>query len=238
MVREFEGKTEKEAIARAMEELKLSSDQFEIEVLTGEDGKKFGFFKKAGVRIRVHPIAGHEPTAIPQSRTHTEQQKVVMRDVSQALSQGVAFLEHLITLMGYQCQVSLMQREDGKAVFDISSDDSAIIIGKQGKNLDALQVLLNVYLSTVDTSQEESSHVRVIVDSQNYRQRREDAIIRSALKSAEQVVKSKSSRLLEPMSPFERRLVHTALGNLNDIITQSEGEGTGRQIRIIYKGSR
>ncbi len=231
MLKEFEGKSEKEAISKAMEALNLSSDEFEVEILP-DDSKKFGFFKKNGVRIRVHVNDDVARTAAARpAHINTEYDENL-------INQGVEFVEKIISLMGYSGSVSVEQREDGKLVFNIDSDDSAILIGKQGKNLDALHLILNVYLSSICPENLESALPRVIVDSQDYRHRREEAIVRNALKNADQVVRSKSSRLLDPMPAFERRLVHTALSERHDIITQSEGEGNARQVRIIYKGSR
>lgn len=230
MLKEFEGKNEKEAISKAMESLNLNSDEFEVEILP-DNGKKFGFFKKNNVRIRVH-VNGEEPY-----ESCRKNREPVSYD-NEVMDKGIEFIEHVIKLMGYSGTVRLEQREDGKIAFNIDSNDSAILIGKQGKNLDALQLILNVYLSNLSSEDEENVLPHVILDSQGYRHRREEAIVRNALKSAEQVVRSKSSRLLEPMPPFERRLIHTALSERHDIITQSEGEGSARQVRIIYKGSR
>ncbi len=232
MLKEFEGKSEKEAISRAMEALNLNSDEFEVEILPDES-KKFGFFKKNGVRIRVH--VNNE---MAHSASIPHNQAMAGEYDEDLINQGVQFIEKIISLMGYRARVNVEQREDGKLVFNIDSDDSAILIGKQGKNLDALHLILNVYLSSICPEDLEASLPRVIVDSQDYRHRREEAIVRNALKNADQVVRSKSSRLLDPMPAFERRLVHTALSERHDIITQSEGEGNARQVRIIYKGSR
>ena len=79
------------------------------------------------------------------------------------------------------------------------------------------------------------SDKRVIVDAENYRKRREDSIVRLAEKTANQVRKRKSSDLMEPMNPFERRLVHTTLTKMTDIDTISEGDGLYKQVRIIYR---
>ena len=76
---------------------------------------------------------------------------------------------------------------------------------------------------------------RVVLDSENYRSRREEALIRLAEKVGDQVKRTRKSRLLEPMNPFERRLIHTALANIEDIETKSEGEGLYKQVRVIYK---
>ena len=109
------------------------------------------------------------------------------------------------------------------------SDDSSIIIGRKGKNLDAIQLITNVYAGNLDPD------IKVVIDSENYRMRHEEQIIRNAYRIAEQVKRSGKSRLLDPMNPFERRLVHTALNDFDGVETKSEGEGLYKQVRIIPK---
>ena len=133
--------------------------------------------------------------------------------------------------MGYPGKAEVAFREEKKLGLTIISDHSGILIGKKGKNLDAIQLILNVFAGQLESSK------RVIVDAENYRNRHEENIIRQATRTADQVMKSKRSRLLEPMNPFERRLVHTSLNDIVDVETKSEGEGLYRQVRIIYKGS-
>jgi spoIIIJ-associated protein len=91
-------------------------------------------------------------------------------------------------------------------------------------------VLVNVFASKIGFPN------RVVVDAENYRSRREENLVRMARKSAEQVRRNHDSRLLEPMNPFERRIIHTTLNDMDDIITKSEGEGLFKQVRIIYRG--
>ena len=99
-------------------------------------------------------------------------------------------------------------------------------VGRKGKNLDAIQLLANVYGGQINPD------VKVVVDSENYRMRHEEQLIRNAFKTAEQVRRSGRSRLLDPMNPYERRLVHTALTDFGGVSTKSEGEGLYKQIRI------
>ena len=220
MIKEFEGKTEKEAIARAVEELGLQQDEFDVEVLETVSN---GFFKRGSVRIRVHVEDVLAP-AVPQTFNNDLEKETA------------DFVTNIIEKMGYPGSVSINFRDERKLGLDIKSEHSAILIGKKGKNMDAIQLLANVYLGKLTPSDEKPA--RVIIDSENYRRRREDSIIRMARKTAEQVCRTKNSKLLEPMNPFERRLIHTALNEMTDVITKSEGEGLYKQVRIIYKGSR
>ncbi len=213
MIKEFEGKTEKEAIDNAVRALNINAEEFDVEIV--ETGKK-SLFKKSTVKIRVHIEDDLEEEAVPQSEFEEK---------------AVEFLENLIEKMGFPGKAEVLFREENKLGLTIVSEYSGILIGKKGKNLDAIQLLLNVYTGRLDNS------VRVIVDAENYRNRHEENIIRQASRIAEQVKKTKRSKLLEPMNPFERRLVHTALNDDKDVETKSEGEGLYRQVRILYKGS-
>lgn len=201
MIREFEGKNEQEAIAKAMEELQIELDEFDIEVV---EGSKRGLFKKGNVKIRVR----------------------LEDDKSDLEDEIVTFVATLLEKMGYPSEVRVNHRDNVKINVEIISDDSAIIIGRKGKNLDALQLLANVF------SGQQKLGIKVVVDSENYRLRHEENLVRLAFRSAEQVMRSGRSRLLEPMNPFERRLIHTALNTMEGVTTKSEGEGLYKQVRI------
>ena len=133
--------------------------------------------------------------------------------------------------MGYEVKVDVMFREEKKIGIKLESSSSSILIGRKGKNLDALQLLLNVYAGKLGHEE-----VRVILDTENYRIRREEALVRLAYTTADKVRSSRNSILLEPMNPFERRLIHTTLNDIPDIETKSEGDGLYKQVRVIYKG--
>lgn len=206
MIKEFEGKTEQEAIELALEELDLDQEQLDIEIV---DRGKRGLFKKGNVKIRVH-IGGEQ-----KQEPNDFEQKVI------------DYTATLFDKMGYPAKVKVAYKRDDKLSLDIVSDHSAIIIGKKGKNLDAVQLIVNVYAGQLDNS------VKVILDSENYRLRHEESLVRLAYRSANQVKKSGRSRLLEPMNPFERRLIHTALNEFEGVTTKSEGEGLLKQVRIL-----
>ena len=113
----------------------------------------------------------------------------------------------------------------------IEECSESILIGKKGKNLDALQILMNVYAAKLG-----KENIRIILDTENYRIRREESLVRMAYNIAEKVRESRSSILLESMNPFDRWLVHTTLNDINDIETKSEGDGLYKQIRVFYRG--
>ena len=211
MIKEFEGKTEKEAIDKAVEELGIDREEFDVEIL---NKPKSGLFRKGNVKIKVY---------IGEADEETE----AMDDIEEKI---IDYLETLITKMGFPGKGRISFREEKKIGLEIESDHTGILIGRKGKNLDSIQLLLNVYAGRL------GSDCRIIIDAENYRERREENLIRLAKKSAEQVRRTRGSRLLEPMNPFERRLVHTTLNEMTDIDTISEGEGLYKQIRVLYRG--
>jgi len=135
--------------------------------------------------------------------------------------------------MGYACEVSVLFREDKKLGVRLDSEHASILIGKKGKNLDALQLLVNVYSGRLGRED-----LRIVIDSENYRIRREEALVKLGYESAEKVRRSRGSLLLEPMNPFERRIIHTTLNDIVDVETKSEGEGLYKQVRVLWKGAK
>jgi spoIIIJ-associated protein len=235
MIYEFEGRTEKEAIDRAAEELGLEKDGFDVEIL---ETQRSGLFKKGFVRIRVHTDkpAAASPSVFSDSQSGNAQFNPVAafadpesrNEFEQKL---VVFVEGLIERMGYGGKVSVLFREDRKIGLKIDSEYSSILIGKKGKNLDAIQLLANIY-----AGRQGREDMRIILDSENYRIRREESLVRLAYTVADRVRDNRGSVLLEPMNPFDRRLIHTTLNDIADVETKSEGEGLYKQVRVYYRG--
>ena len=232
MTYEFEGKTEKEAIERAAAELGLESDQFDVEIL---ETQKNSLFKKGYVRIRVQTDDDLEKRAVEDDNAFTSSKRIFADPLPQDEFEKklVEFISEMIMKMGYEVKVEVMFREEHKIGVKLNSPSSSILIGRKGKNLDALQLLANVYAGRLGRED-----VRIILDSENYRIRREESLVRLAYTTADKVRASHNSILLEPMNPFERRLIHTTLNDIGDVETKSEGEGLYKQVRVIYKGIR
>ncbi|MCL2068147.1 MAG: protein jag [Treponema sp.] len=243
MIFEFEGRTEKEAIDKAAEELGLEKDNFDVEIL---ETQRQGLFKKGYVKIRVHTAAADEP-ARPSAGTNDEKGMSGRGERAPAVQAGfgeplpqtefegklVAFAEGLIEHMGYSGRVSVQFRENYKLGLKIDSEFSSILIGKKGKNLDAMQLLINIYAGRLGRED-----IRIILDTENYRIRREESLVRLAYSAAEKVRESRGSMLLEPMNPFDRWLIHTTLNDIADVHTKSEGDGLYKQVRVLYRGLR
>ena len=233
MVFEFEGRTEKEAIDKAAEELGLAKDDFDVEIL---ETQKNGLFKKGFVKIRVHAgrpgLSGSDSEYNRRDSIRSEgalpSHVVPQNEFEQKMAD---FTSGLIERMGYPGKVTILFREKHKLGIKIDSAHSSILIGKKGKNLDAIQLLLNIYAGRLGKDE-----VRVILDTENYRIRREESLVRLAYNVAEKVRESRGSMLLEPMNPFDRWLIHTTLNDIGDVETKSEGDGLYKQVRVFYRG--
>mgnify|MGYP000924438820 CR=1 FL=1 len=265
MVYEFEGRTEKEAIDVAAAELGLARDEFDVEILESQSG---GLFKKGKVRLRIHVHSNARPAPISEAAAaqaagrpipeprydgegrggRRERGEDRAQELRAAAPRAAAtdpagadefeakileFVKTTVEKMGYACEVSVLFREDKKLGVRLDSEHASILIGKKGKNLDALQLLVNVYSGRLGRED-----LRIVIDSENYRIRREEALVKLAYESAEKVRRSRGSLLLEPMNPFERRIIHTTLNDIVDVETKSEGEGLYKQVRVLWKGAR
>jgi spoIIIJ-associated protein len=233
MIYEFEGKTEREAIELAAQELGLDTSSFDVEIIENQSG---GLFKKGKVRIRVH--TKDAPKQMQQDMPEEEREKHERHDVEPIPMDDferkmVEWTKEVIARMGYSSDVSVAFREPKKLGLRIDTESASILIGKKGRNIDALQLLANVYAGTLG-----HNDMKIVLDSENYRIRREEALVRIAYETAEEVRRSGRSVLLEPMNPFERRIIHTTLNDIIDIETKSEGEGLMKQVRVMLKGRK
>ena len=217
--REYEGRTEEEAIDKAIEALGLTEDEIDVEVV---EAQRPGFLKGGRVRIRVH-LADDED-ALPELEPETELERQV-----------IEFVTVLLEKASLPADVRIDQREPGRLTLEILSDDPAIVIGKHGSTLESLQLITNIHVGRINT---EGEPVRVVLDTEDYRYRREQSLLRMANRVAHEVRRTGRPRLLAPLNPFERRLIHTALGEMGGVTTESEGDGLYKQIRVSYHGER
>jgi spoIIIJ-associated protein len=119
--------------------------------------------------------------------------------------------------------------ESGGPIIDLAGEDSGLLIGRRGQTLQALQFLVNLIV------RKQFEGVRVMLDVENYRQRREFQLRDMATKVAARVTQTNRSITLEPMPPADRRIIHTSLTDNPDVSTESAGEGEGRRVTIMPK---
>ena len=143
--------------------------------------------------------------------------------------EGLSFLKKISEEMGLE--IDITGKTDGKDLFFfIEGKDSGTIIGKRGATLDAIQ-----YLTSLVVNKEGSEYIRVVVDAENYRAKREKSLEKLAIRLADKVARSKRSYKLEPMNPYERKVIHATLQNDPRIITRSEGQDPSRRVIIEVK---
>lgn len=242
MTHEFEGRSEQEAIETAVAALGLEQDQFDIELVETHKSGLFNRNKRVTIRVHVHGEDGYDDggeqaldAEYPQAERHADgvaqrhQALTPENDFEHAM---VDFVRNTLEKMGYSAEVVIGYRETGKLGLRIDSEHSGVLIGRKGRTLDALQLVANVVAGRFD-----AADTKIILDTEGYRSRREEGLVRLAEKVGDEVKRSRRSQLLAPMNPFERRLIHTTLNNVADIETASEGEGLYKQVRVSYRGA-
>lgn len=201
---EKKARTVDEAIEAGLAELGASRDQVEIEVL--EEGNK-GLFGILGGKDYVVRL-----TLRPRKREFARQ-----------------FLADIARAMGLTVEVE-EREEDDYLFFNLKGPNLALLIGRRGQTLEALQYLVNLAAGRASDERK-----RIIVDVENYRQRREDTLQRLALRMAEKVRRTGERVVLEPMNSHERKVIHLALQNNPHVATHSQGEEPRRQIVITSR---
>jgi len=150
-------------------------------------------------------------------------QKVTIDDII------IDFLNPIFEKMGIMANLEITHEEDSITV-RLTGDDIGIVIGRRGETLDALQYLLSL---VVNRRSEE--YIHVIMDVADYRKKREETLVRLAKRVADKVTKYRKNVTLEPMNPYERRIIHSTLQNHKYVETQSTGEEPNRKVVIRYK---
>jgi len=199
------GKTIEEAVALALSELGVSIDRIDYEVLEAPSRGFLGLIGTKLAKVRV-TVKPLDPMQVAQE-----------------------FLEKIFCLMKLEIQIEKTATLDS-TIFNIRGNDLGILIGKHGQTLDALQ-----YLTNLTANRDAESKVRIVLDVEDYRQRRTDTLARLATRMADNVKRRGEKVVLEPMSSNERKIIHMALQNDQRIVTYSEGEEPYRKIVIALK---
>ncbi|MDE5823070.1 MAG: protein jag [Lachnospiraceae bacterium] len=232
---EFKGKTKNDAITEACRHFSIPSDKLDYEVI---DEGKTGFLgmgaRPAVIRARVkeenteviEPIKLSETPIIASVKTVAE--KTVDIDVEAAAKK---FLSDVFAAMGITVEISTKYNDSLKSLeVDLSGDEMGVLIGKRGQTLDSLQ-----YLISLVVNKGTSEYIRVKVDTENYRQRRRETLENLAKNIAYKVKRTRRPVSLEPMNPYERRIIHSALQNDRYVTTHSEGDEPFRRVVVTPK---
>ena len=215
---EFTGKTVEEAVEKGLKELSLTKETADIRVL--EEGKKKLF---GGVKARVE-IA-------PKTIEATEEKETVAPIVNSSEKtdgeRTVEFLEGLFKLLKITACTELVS-EGEKVEINVTAANTTSVIGKHGTTLDAIQTLAGAVANTG-----RDDYKRVVVDCENYRENREATLNKLAENLAQKAIRMQRKVELEPMNPYERRIIHAALSSYEGVKTESEGKEPNRYIVII-----
>lgn len=202
-----EAKTVDEALRLALEELGIDRDRAEVEVINEGNKGLLGFIGNRNAVVRV---------------TEIEQSYSVEETIE-------AFLKPIFDKMGISATMEIEYLEEQMNI-RLSGENIGIVIGRRGETLDALQYLLSLIIN-----KNAESYTRVVLDVSDYRAKREETLQRLAKRVAEKVVKTRRNVTLEPMNPYERRIIHSTLQNHKFIDTQSVGEEPNRKVVIRFK---
>jgi spoIIIJ-associated protein len=205
---ETTGKSPEEAIELALKELDAERGQVEIDVVSEGKAGLLGIVGGEPARVRV----------------------TVLEQATDAVKVTSDIIERLVDLMDVDVVVNLRsaEREDvGGPVFDITGDDSGLLIGRRGETLKSLQFMVG-FLAARKMEQ----RVNLFLDVSGYQERRYKSLNNLARRVADRVASSGRPVTLEPMPPDERRIVHLALAENPEVTTTSTGEGDGRQITV------
>ena len=203
--REFTGKTVEDAVMEAAIELETTSDKLDYEIL--EKGSS-GFL---GI--------GSKPA------------KIKARKLMETVDRVEEFLADVFAAMQIDAKIEITEnKEENTMNIDLSGEDMGVLIGKRGQTLDSLQ-----YLASLVANKGEEEYVRVKVDTENYRQRRKDTLENLAKNISFKVRRTGRPVTLEPMNPYERRVIHSALQNDRYVETHSEGEEPFRKVVVSLK---
>ena len=216
---EISAKTVEDAVTQALIKLETTSDKIEYEVIEKGSAGLFGIGRKPAVIkawMKEEEIPVQVQSQVPVTKTPED------------------FLQQVCKAMGIDVTVDCKVNEEEK-VMDINliGEDMGILIGKRGQTLDSLQ-----YLTGLIVNKNEEEYIRVKLDTENYRERRKETLENLARNIAFKVKKTKRPVSLEPMNPYERRVIHSALQNDKYVVTRSEGEEPFRHIVISLKRER
>ncbi|MBE9569421.1 MAG: protein jag [Proteobacteria bacterium] len=209
---EFEGKTTEEAIENACRQLKLTKDEIDVEIIEPGSAGIFGLVGGRKAKVKV-TTTGEEPEPVEETN-------------------GVAIakdaLENILTLIPMEGTTVSAAQNDGTIALNIEGDTSGLLIGRKGRTLDALQFIVN---KIVNKALEKRT--QVVVDSENYRQRRQESLIQMALRMGEKAKNIRKPVVTNLLNPHDRRIVHMALRDDESLDTKSRGEGILKKILII-----
>ena len=260
----FTGKTESDAVMNAAMELGIPSTDLKYTVIDPGSNGFLGLFKKPVIieikeeekeaevkpqvieekpkkKIEKKPVkkADEKPNRQPKKSPKVKADVPVKEpkknkapeNIDQIIKDTEKYLDEVLRAMGLDPKLNLYyNRRDNVLNINVSGEKMGALIGKHGQTLDALQYLISLYVN-----KESDSFVKIKLDTENYRERRQQTLEKLAGSIAYKVKKNKKPIYLEPMNPNERRIIHSALQRDPEVITKSEGKDPYRKVVVMLK---
>ncbi|GAA0702558.1 protein jag [Paraclostridium ghonii] len=215
------------AISQALGQLRVNREDIEVEVIKepikgflGLIGNKEGIFR---ITVKQKIEAMKKQESIKEDIT-TEEETLKECDVVKD------FLLNIVKNLNMDIEVNVNQEKNVVKV-NLTGKDASCLIGRRGETLDSIQFLAGLALNKI----KKDSHFKVLIDIENYRSKREESLIRYANKVAREVAKTRRTKKLDYMNPYERRIIHSTLQNDKFVKTYSEGVDPYRRLVIEYK---
>ena len=205
------GKTIEAAVEKAVAELGVTLEDVTYEVLVQP---KKGFLGFGEVAAQVKVIYNQDPIDL-----------------------AVEFLNTLLNNMNVEAELSVSDLEDGKLI-SITGDSASVLIGHHGETLDQLQYLVNLVANKKENEEDDRDFTKIMVDIEGYRERREQALRALARRMAARVLKYRRNITMEPMSAYERRIIHSEVQGISGVSTNSIGAERNRRVVIYLEGGK
>ena len=237
------GSTYDEALKKGLEQIGLTEDEVSVEIIKDASQAKKSFFSILEPRqVKLLITEKNTPKTknndnktydISKAKENVKVEKEIVEldaeTIEIATEKINKFLDEYFSVMDLQLKADVSYKE-GYMIVTINGDNTGLIIGHRGETLEALQVILSAVIN-----KDSDKRVKIIIDSENYREKRSNSLKGLALREAEGVIRKKKNFTFEPMSAFERKAIHTALQNHPKVTTFSVGEEPYRKVVIALK---
>lgn len=242
------GRTVDDAITEALIELGASTDEVEIEIISKGSKGLLGFgAKEAKVRVTLKEAEAKDELEVQEVK-EIMPEKISMdefiktskdvddledtivaseEEIEKVIKNAKEFLNKLLEQINIECTIKSEIVNGNRISISLEGKNMGIIIGKRGETLDAIQYLVNIV-----ANKERKEYIKIMLDTENYRARREETLRRLAFKLSKKVQKSRKPIILEPMNPYDRRIIHSALQDSKFVKTHSEGKEPFRKVVI------
>ncbi|MFD0716176.1 RNA-binding cell elongation regulator Jag/EloR [Paenibacillus sp. GCM10027626] len=216
------GKTIEDAVRNGLKELQVTEDQVIVHVLEQPSRGLFGLIGTRAAKVELELVPVPEPAS--------QAEEPPLEASQDPIAEVEQFVNDVARAMGLELNITRKQSREGLTLILSGSGDIGVLIGRRGQTLDALQYLVNIVANRYS-----DSHLRIILDAEDFRERRRKTLEELADRLANRVIRTKKEVVLEPMSAHERKVIHARLQVHAKVKTFSKGEEPNRRIVIALK---